>query len=150
MKKLAQLVAFLSLALSLSAQADNPRLHMAVAGHQRAEVEALIKETPELVNAQDDHGITPIFVAMLVDDMEMAKYLLKNGADLKIGMTAARLTPLHMAVADGKKAWADLFLASGATATMANHEKHTVLHSAASGWRSSLGSRSPSTSLASS
>jgi len=79
---------------------------------ERLEVVKLLVELGENVNAADGYGITPLMVAANLGDIEVVKYLISKGADLKahdlgkkndgnFGSSVEPLTPLDYAIGVG-------------------------------------------------
>jgi ankyrin repeat protein len=73
----------------------------------------LVKTHPNLIDVRGKTGTTPLIVAVLEDNRDMAQWLLDHNADIKaqVGMD---WTPLHAAAANGRKEIAELLLAKGA------------------------------------
>jgi ankyrin repeat protein len=67
-------------------------------------VKATLKKNPELINAQDDVGATPLWraVAALHSSDELVKLLLEKGANVE-GATKLGETPLQIAAGKGRK-----------------------------------------------
>ena len=85
-----------------------------------ATVQTLLGQPGTDVNATDGLGETALHVAALRNNAELAKALLKNGADVNTG-TTSRMggvypggTPLHAAAGKGHNAMVELLLAAGA------------------------------------
>jgi len=49
------------------------------------------------INHYGDYNLTPIYGAVLLNDVEMAKFLLKHGADLNTKLPSINMTPLEFA-----------------------------------------------------
>jgi ankyrin repeat protein len=65
------------------------------------------------VNAKDDWGKTPLYVAALGGHKEIAELLIAEGADINAKDEDGH-TPLHQAALDGQKEIAELLIAEGA------------------------------------
>jgi ankyrin repeat protein/N-acetylneuraminic acid mutarotase len=93
-------------------------------------IQALIKDSPDLVNAPDQKGETLLQSAAAKGKLAVVKVLLENGAAVD-GLQQPGLTPLHYASANGHKAIIDLLLSKGAKADAQNQSGVTPLHLAA-------------------
>jgi ankyrin repeat protein/N-acetylneuraminic acid mutarotase len=93
-------------------------------------IQALIKDSPDLVNAPDQKGETLLQSAAAKGKLAVVKVLLENGAAVD-GLQQPGLTPLHYATANGHKAVVDLLLSKGAKADAQNQSGLTPLHLAA-------------------
>ena len=80
-------------------------LHFALGGggmHRETDPEKtletvkLLVEAKAMVNARDDYGITPVYLA--IDDLNILKYLAEHGAYLESGNACGGQTPLHWAI----------------------------------------------------
>jgi ankyrin repeat protein len=122
-------------------------------------VKALLKDNPDLVFSKDNHGQTPLFVAVSSGRKAMAELLLANKADVNAKKTNAVIqrqltatdgnsadgtmavaflpshddgwTPLHKAVDMGDKNVAGLLLANKADVNVKDSKGWTPLHGAA-------------------
>ena len=93
-------------------------------------IQALIKDSPDLINAPDQKGETLLQSAAAKGKLATAKVLLENGAAVD-GLQQPGLTPLHYAAANGHKAVVDLLLSKGAKADAQTENGVTPLHLAA-------------------
>ncbi|MEW6305166.1 MAG: ankyrin repeat domain-containing protein [Verrucomicrobiota bacterium] len=71
---------------------------------------AMIKESPDLVNARSSSIGTPLHVAANSGKMKLAKFLLENGARVDARQLGGGSTPLHVAAMSGNKAMVELLL----------------------------------------
>ena len=78
-------------------------------------------EQPPDINSQDIFGNTPLGVVVTWGDLEAAKLLVENGADLNIHMEDGN-TPLHEAIEMGEFEIARYLLSKGADAEIRNNE----------------------------
>src|SRR5437868_11256168 len=53
------------------------------------------------INARDNRGWTPLYMAVIFGHMNSIKTLLDNGANLKVKDQSHEMSPLHMAIGDG-------------------------------------------------
>jgi cytohesin len=93
-------------------------------------IQALIKDSPDLINAPDQKGETLLQAAAAKGKLAVVKVLLENGAAVD-GLQQPGLTPLHYAAANGHKAAVDLLLSKGAKADAQTETGVTPLHLAA-------------------
>src|SRR5439155_15994646 len=89
------------------------------------------QNSPDLLNAKDSGGSTPLHNAAGQGRIEVARFLLEHGADVN-SRTSARETPLHTAARAGRKAMVDLLLNHRADVIAKNEWGATPLHLAAS------------------
>jgi len=84
-----------------------------------------------LVNSKDDFGRTPLFFAVMGENVEGARFLIRNGADLNI-ISQDNVPLLYLAAQRGFKDMVSLLLESGAPLDSASTAaKQTPLHIAA-------------------
>jgi ankyrin repeat protein len=93
-------------------------------------IQALIKDSPDLINAPDKNGETLLQSAAANGNLAVAKLLLDSGAAVD-GLQQPGLTALHYAAANGHKAVVDLLLSRGAKADAQFEAEVTPLHLAA-------------------
>lgn len=81
-----------------------------------AKVQALVEKDPQLVNASVGGGMTVLFAAVGFRRIEIAKYLISEGADVN---TVAKYSgrPMDLALDGGDAALIDLLRSKGARAT---------------------------------
>jgi len=100
-------------------------------------IQALIKDSPDLINSQGSQGGTPLHTAALNGQLAVARFLLANGADVNSQETRDRSTPLHLAARAGGKSMVELLLANGARVDVQKPDGNTPLFVAAfRGYRS--------------
>jgi ankyrin repeat protein len=93
-------------------------------------IQALIKDSPDLINAPDRKGETLLQSAAAKGKLAIVKLLLDSGAAVD-GLQQPGLTALHYAAANGHKAVVDLLLSKGAKAGAQTENGVTPLHLAA-------------------
>ena len=87
---------------------------------------------PELVNAPNDHGWSPIHMASFAGNTANVKLLLDRGADIRLrAKTKFRNTPLLVAMLTGHIDTVRLLLDRGADVLDRQHEGTAALHEAA-------------------
>jgi ankyrin repeat protein len=101
---------------------------------------ALLLKHGAKVNAHDGEGNTPLHVAVIQRNVDLAKMLLENSADANARNGDGR-TPLHLAVEQAEMA--GLLLKQGADRELRDHDGKTPLDISASAVDnvSSLGTR---------
>ncbi|MDF2670355.1 MAG: ankyrin [Paenibacillus sp.] len=94
-------------------------------------VRALLLQRPELLNSFAHDGFTPIGLAAFFGHEDVAAFLVKQGADVRVhSYNAMRVTPLHSAVATRKLAIAELLVHNGADVSARQQSDWTPLHGA--------------------
>ncbi len=93
-------------------------------------IQALIKDSPDLINAPDRNGETLLESAAAKGKLAVVKLLLDSGAAVD-GLQQPGLTALDYAAANGHKAVVDLLLSKGAKAGAQTESGITPLHLAA-------------------
>jgi ankyrin repeat protein len=99
---------------------------------------AMIKDSPDLINARDQHGRTPLHEAAVKGQLLVAQFLVENGADIDAKETeSSHGTALQLAALEGNKDMVELLLQKGANVAAVNKDGMTALHLAAgNGFRS--------------
>ena len=99
-------------------------------------IQALIKDSPDLLNAPDSNGYTPLHHAAQAGQPVVAEFLLAHGANVET-TTNDGLTPLHLAASHGHRSMVKLLLKHQASIREVDHNGYTPLHLAAQkGYRS--------------
>lgn len=83
-------------------------------------LKARLERTPQLINWPTRSGESPLVVAVDRGDMDVAKMLLKCGADVNIATRSGEISPLFIAASAGNLDMVNLLLESGA------HIDHTI------------------------
>jgi uncharacterized protein len=91
----------------------DPRIPNAAMQGDRDGVSTLLKEKAD-VNAAQGDGMTALHWAAFHDDLELARMLIKAGADVKTTTRDGNLTPLSMACTNGSAAMIEELLKAGA------------------------------------
>ncbi|HEV2209860.1 MAG TPA: ankyrin repeat domain-containing protein [Verrucomicrobiae bacterium] len=94
-------------------------------------IRAMIKDSPDLINARDFAGNTPLSHAAEKGQLVVATFLLENGAEVNAANNNGD-TPLHLAAAQGHKAMIELLLDHKADVQAMSHDNEapTALHRA--------------------
>ncbi len=90
-------------------------------------LKAVIRNSPDLVNARTGSGYTPLHLAALKGESMVAEFLLGHGGEVD-AKTPDGNTPLHFAALAGHKAVAELLLSRGADVNGRNAFGATPLH----------------------
>ncbi|MBI5802575.1 MAG: ankyrin repeat domain-containing protein [Verrucomicrobia bacterium] len=105
-------------------------LRLAALRDQLAEAEALVRQSPEMVNSHDDLRRTPLHFACAQAGLPLVELLLKHGADVH-ATDFADHTPLHGAAFSGKADIINALLARKADPNQRNRQRTTPLFHAA-------------------
>jgi ankyrin repeat protein len=105
-------------------------IHDAAQNGYLANVEALIKDNPDLVFSKDIAGATPLLVAAAKGHRDVAELLLAHNAEVDAKANNGR-TPLHMAASNGHQDVVELLLGHKAEVNAKDSDGMTPLHYAA-------------------
>ena len=78
--------------------------------------------TKEEINKKDKHGNSTLMVAVLHDHVEVAKCLLKKGAEINAKFGELGNTPLHKAFERGVEGMIEVLLENGADCNALNKD----------------------------
>jgi ankyrin repeat protein len=92
---------------------STPLIHAVAHKNAKIEVTCVLLAHGADVNAQQNGGATPLYMAASWGNLEVVKLLLAHGADINIP-TKSEYTPLHEAAQGGKVEIVELLLANGA------------------------------------
>ncbi len=126
-----------TLATNNLAAGSNPVAPTSSEAEEVKRIQAMIKDSPDLINAKDANGgSTPLHKAAYQGQLIVAEFLLANGADVG-GKNRSGQTPLHVAAASGHKSMVELLLNHQAGVEAVDYNGNTPLHLAAEhGYRS--------------
>jgi len=131
MKRIFRAIAMLPLALALSAAPLlAAEIHELATNGDAGALESLLDAHPELVNAVDERGSTPLHLAADAGSTEALILLIERGAGLE-ARDADGDTPLHWAAYAGRADVVAVLIESGAEIDAADTQRKTPLHYAA-------------------
>ena len=90
------------------------------------QVQNSLATSPQLLNAANDRGFTPLIMATYLDQINIVKELLEKGADVN-RQDAAGNTALMGVCFKGNAEIADLLIQGGATINLQNANQSTAL-----------------------
>ena len=112
---------------SISAATD---LHDAVLKGDGNLVTSLLEMDPDINNMGSADG-PPLFLAVTVNNLDIAKILIEKGADVEATARTGKLRPMHRAATNNNAEMIRLLVNSGAKVNSRNFEKKTPLIMAA-------------------
>src|SRR5215469_14993553 len=110
---LGQIVLTSWLALTLMPPAGDTRMADAAMQGDKSALQSLLQQKVD-VNAAQGDGTTALHWAAYREDVDMARLLLKTGANLKATTRIGNMTPLFMAAKTGNAAMVELLVNAGA------------------------------------
>ncbi len=129
LKMLVQMI-LTTLLTFLAPAVGDTRLSDAAMNGDRIAVQTLLSSKAD-VNAAQGDGTTALHWAAYRDDLDMARLLLKSGANVKATTRLGDYTPLFLAAKNGNAEMIDLLLKAGADVNAVNHAGTTSLMLAA-------------------
>jgi ankyrin repeat protein/L-ascorbate metabolism protein UlaG (beta-lactamase superfamily) len=109
-----------------SAQLAASEIHDAIRRGDLPAVQRLVASDSSLLGAKEPDGSTPLHVAARTGNIEIAKYLLGAGADLRAGDNE-NSNVLHLAAVGGRRDMIDLVLARGIDVNSADDNGMTAI-----------------------
>lgn len=130
MRKVLKLITLAGILMTSIAQANS--LHEAILKNDLKGLNKILesKEKDSLIEARDDQGRTPLLYSTQLNKVEMAKALIKSGADVN-AKDAKQDTPYLFAGAEGRNEILKLTLENGADLKSTNRYGGTALIPAA-------------------
>ena len=90
------------------------------------EVQAVVKETPNVLNAKDQRGSTPLVLACYYNNIDVVRYIIQNIDD--INGTTKDGSPLMASAVKGYNVISKLLIAAGADVNLQDANQTTALH----------------------
>lgn len=114
-------ILLLSATLLIGAPVYASEIHDAVVQGDIANIKAILSGQPDLVNAKDEKGSTPLHLASFKGYLEVAKFLLEKGADIE-AVNGRGFTPLQLAVYGGHRNLAEFLIEKGSNINAINEQ----------------------------
>jgi len=96
------------------------------------QIEAMLKQKPEVIDEISSHGFTPLGIATHFGQTDVVRILLAKGADPNIcSQNGYHVYPLHTALTGGYDEISKMLIEAGANVNVAQHLRITPLHIAA-------------------
>ena len=92
---------------------DENDIFLLIKAGNKDKLEMLLKREPDLLESRGSYGRTPLHMACEMDQVEIAKFLVEKGANVR-SRDRQGLTPLHYAAFCNDKALMSLLLSKGA------------------------------------
>lgn len=114
-------ILWLSAILLISAPVYASEIHDASDKGDTAEVKTLLSKQPDLVNAKNEKGSTPLHLASFKGHLEAAKLLLEKGADIE-AVNGGGFTPLQLAAYGGHRDVVEFLIDKGSNINAINKQ----------------------------
>lgn len=137
MRYLKALISIYGALFMLNGSAFCAEIHDAVTGNDPARVVSLLDSDPSLLELHDEQEMTPLNLAALNGNAEIARLLIERGADIQAG-DADNSQPIHCAAISGNVAIAEMLLESGANINEQDNNGATALMFAAGPGRTEM------------
>src|SRR5215475_14588362 len=112
--------------LAVMPSASDTRLADAEMQGDKSALQTLLQQKADVNTPQGD-GTTALHWAAYREDVDMARLLLKAGADVKAATRIGNMTPLFMAAKSGNAAMVELLINAGVDINQANSNGTTPL-----------------------
>jgi ankyrin repeat protein/L-ascorbate metabolism protein UlaG (beta-lactamase superfamily) len=123
-----RLVTWLFVFCFLSFMLAGAEIHDAALNGDLAKVKELLVKDPSLLNAANDSGRTLLHQASQSGHLELAAWLVKQGADVNRRESSYRLAPLHLAARGGHLEIVRLLLKNGADLQARENDNENALY----------------------
>lgn len=108
---------------------DELTIHEAAAAGELEQVQAMIKDTPDLLDHVSDHGFTPVGIATHFGNEDVVRFLLAKGADINVqSQNGYNVYPLHTAIGSGFESIAKMLIEAGAEVNVLQSSRTSPLH----------------------
>jgi hypothetical protein len=108
-------------------------IHDAIQKGDQSTVKSLLAAKPDLINAKNSKGATPLHIAALFNRKDLAVHLIANGAAVNAKDYTINATPLYVAAQNGHIDIVELLIAKGADVNTKAKGGYTPLYVAAAG-----------------
>ncbi|WP_257670612.1 ankyrin repeat domain-containing protein [Parapedobacter tibetensis] len=111
---------------------DELTIHEAAAAGLLEQVQAMVENTPSLLDEVSDHGFTPLGIATHFGNEDVVHFLLAKGADANVqSQNGYNVYPLHTAIGSGFEHIAKMLMEAGAEVNVLQSSRTSPLHVAA-------------------
>ncbi len=108
---------------------DELTIHEAAAAGLLEQVQAMIENTPRLLDEISDHGFTPLGIATHFGKEDVVRFLLSKGADANIqSQNGYNVYPLHAAISSNFENIAKMLIEAGAEVNVFQASRTSPLH----------------------
>jgi ankyrin repeat protein len=115
------IILLFSAALLISAPVYASEIHDASDKGDTAEVKTLLSKQPDLVNAKNEKGSTPLHLASFKGHLEVVKFLLEKGADIE-AINGGGFTSLQLAAYGGHRDVVEFLIDKGSNLNAINKQ----------------------------
>jgi ankyrin repeat protein len=130
MNILKSVISILVILLFFNNELNAGEIHSAAKNGDLQKVKSLLKTNPELINAKDKKGFTPLHSAVSKGHKLIVTYLIEQGADIN-DKNKNGLTPLFQALDLSRNNVARVLIEKGANLNIKGYLNRTLLHMAA-------------------
>jgi len=118
---------FVGVLLALAALSFTDNIHELAQSGDLEGLKAAIEQNPDLVNAKDKDGRTPLHWACRGVHLDAVKYLVENGADVN-AEDSNKVVPLHSLATRNSAEAMEILIAQGANVDAISYGGNTALH----------------------
>ncbi|MCP4726450.1 MAG: ankyrin repeat domain-containing protein, partial [bacterium] len=127
-----KLASFLLITVAFSLPLNAQNIHKTVQENNLDQAGKLLSENPDMVNAKDENGMTPLHLASRNVNNDMIELLISKGADVN-AKDNNNVTPLHSLAFRGALECIIILVEKGADVNAGMRDLSIPLHSAARG-----------------
>lgn len=111
---------------------DELSIHEAAAANLQEQVQAMVENHPDTLEAISDHGFTPLGMATHFGNEDIVRFLLEKGADPNVhSKNGYNVYPLHAAIGSGFDSISKMLIEAGGEVNVLQTSRTTPLHLAA-------------------